>query len=148
MQKYKVWLLILFGLGVLIPVLFFTPVAAVRDNSGQYSKKTKHPTAYIRKTDTPTPESTQTSTPKSTQTSTQVDTLDPYEAKLQLTFDAIETMDALVQAEKKKNPNMYAVAQAQKNRTPNGFCEKPMMVIPVGLVVLALFKRRSNNIYL
>jgi hypothetical protein len=57
-------------------------------------------------------------------------------------------MDALVQAEKKKNPNMYAVAQAQKNRTPNGFCEKPMMVIPVGLVVLALFKRRSNNIYL
>jgi hypothetical protein len=57
MQKYKVWLLILFGLGVLIPVLFFTPVAAVRDNSGQYSKKTKHPTAYIRKTDTPTPES-------------------------------------------------------------------------------------------
>ena len=45
MQKHKVWLSILFGLGVLIPVLFFTPVAALQDNPDQIqSNKTKRPT--------------------------------------------------------------------------------------------------------
>ncbi len=35
MQKHKVWLSILFGLGVFLPVLFFTPVAALQDNPDQ-----------------------------------------------------------------------------------------------------------------
>jgi hypothetical protein len=141
LQKHKVWLSILFGLGVLLPVFFFTPVVALKDNPDQiYSKKTKHPTAYIRKTDTPTP--------KSTQTPTQVDTLDTYEAQMQLTFDAEGTMHALVQEELTKNPTMFAVAAVDKKRTPNGLCGKSFIVVPVGLVVLALFKRRSKNTYL
>jgi hypothetical protein len=152
LHKHKIWLSILFGLGVFIPVLFFTPVAALQDNPDQiYTKKTKRPTVDTRVTATPvstresrfhssptsmdtTPSRESTTIIKRTQVPTQVDTLDPYEAELQLTIDAIETRDVLVKAEKAKNPN--------------GSCGKPAMVIPIGLVVLASIKKRSKNIYL
>ena len=159
MQKHMVWLSILFSLGVFFPVFFFTPVAALQDNPDQIqSNKTKRPTVNIRVTATPvstresrfhsTPSLESTFVPSSTEVPTQVDTLDPDEARLQLTFDAIGTRRALVEAEMTKNTNMFAVAQVDKKRTSNGYCEKPMMVIPIGLVVLAYFKRRSKYIYL
>ncbi len=45
MEKHKIWLSILFVLGILIPVLFFTPVVALQDNPDQiHSNKTKRPT--------------------------------------------------------------------------------------------------------
>ena len=159
MHKHKVWLSILFGLGVLVPVLFFTPVAALQDNPDQvYSKKTKRPTIDYDITATsvstreslfhPTPSLESTFVPTRTEVPTQVDTLDPYEAKMQLTFDAIGTRRALVEAELTRGPSMFAVAEVDKKRTANGYCEKQYMVIPIGLVVLALFKRRSKNTYL
>jgi hypothetical protein len=159
MQKHKVWLSIIFSLGVFLPVLFFTPVAALQDNPDQIqSNKTKRPTVDWDITatsvstresrfnssstsispspssldSTPTLESTLV--PSRTERPTQVNTLDPDEAEFQPTLDAIATNDALIQIEKKKNP--------QK------FCGGSAMVIPVGLVMLALFKRRSKNIYL
>lgn len=159
MQKHKVWLSILFGLGVFLPFLFFTPVAALRDNPDQvHTKKTKRPTVDWDITatsvstresrfnssttsispspssldSTPTLESTLV--PSRTEHPTQVDTLDPDEAEFQPTLDALATKDALIQAEKKKNPQ--------------NFCGGSAMVIPVGLTMLALFKRRSKNIYL
>ncbi len=160
MQKHKVWLSIIFGLGVFLPVLFFTPVAALQDNPDQvHTKKTKRPTVDWDITATsvstresrfnssttsisPSPSSldstpTRESTPIPRENRTiplRWNTLDPDEAEFQPTLDAIATNDALIQIEKKKNP--------QK------FCGGSAMVIPVGLVMLALFKRRSKNIYL
>jgi len=63
-----------------------------------------------------------------------VNTLDPDEAEFQPTLDAIATNDALIRIEKKKGNSV--------------FCINPTMVIPIGLVALALFKSRSKNIYL
>jgi|WetSurMetagenome_2_1015567.scaffolds.fasta_scaffold27373_2 hypothetical protein len=152
MEKHKIWLSSIFVLGVLIPVLFFTPAAALQHNPDQiYSNKTKRPTANTRVTATSVstresrfhststimdtiPSRESTTILKGTQGPSLVDTLDPEEAEFQPTLDALATKDSLVQAEKKKNPN--------------GLCGKPAMVIPIGLVVLASIKKRSKNIYL
>jgi hypothetical protein len=152
MEKHKIWLSILLVLGVLIPVLFVTPVAAIQENPDQIqSNKTKRPTVdrHITATSVSTRESRFHSTPssatatltlesttvvKSTQVTTLVDTLDPEEAEFQPTLDAIATKDALVQVEKKKNPN--------------GLCGKPVALIPIGLTFLSLRKKRSKIIYL
>jgi hypothetical protein len=159
MQKHKIWLSTLFGLVVFIPVLIFTPVAALHNNPDQvHTKKTKRPTVDWDITATsvstresrfnssttsisPSPSSLgstptldSTLVPSRTERPTQVDTLDPDEAEFQPTLDAIATNDALIQKEKKKNPQ--------------NFCGGSAMVIPVGLTLYALQRRRSKNIYL